>query len=257
MGALHEGHASLIRAARHAGGFVAVSIFVNPTQFGPNEDYARYPRPRDADLALCRNEGVDLVFAPSAEEMYPAPPLTTIHMSRLTETLCGPLRPGHFDGVCTVVMKLFAAVEPDAAYFGEKDAQQLAVVRQMVRDLNLDIEIIGCPIVREADGLALSSRNAYLSADERRRALALSAALQAARQAILAGERDGAAVGRAVRSRLEAADGMTLEYAAVVDPDTLEPLATIGRQALVAVAARVGGTHLIDNVLLRDLARPE
>jgi pantoate--beta-alanine ligase len=253
MGALHEGHASLLRAARADGGFVAVSIFVNPTQFGPHEDLAKYPRPRERDLEICRREGVDLVFMPTPAEMYPAGFATTVHVARLTEKMCGGYRPGHFDGVCTVVAKLLAIVEPDAAYFGEKDAQQLAVVRRMAADLNLTAEIRGCPLVREPDGLAMSSRNAYLKPAERRQALALSATLADAQQAIMAGERDAARVAVAARGRLEAAEGVTLEYVAVVDPDTLEDLVRIEGRVLVAVAARVGATRLIDNVLLRDI----
>jgi pantoate--beta-alanine ligase len=253
MGALHEGHASLIRAARADGGLVAVSIFVNPTQFGPREDLAKYPRPRERDLELCRREGVDLVFLPTVEEMYPAGFATTVHVAGMSETMCGRFRPGHFDGVCTVVAKFLEIVEPDTAYFGEKDAQQLAIVRRMAADLNLAVEIRGCPIVREPDGIAMSSRNAYLSPAERRQALALSAALAEARRAILTGERDAARVAAAVRQRLEAADGVTLEYAVAVDPDTLADLERIGDRVLVAVAARVGATRLIDNVVLRKL----
>jgi len=253
MGALHAGHAGLIRRARAETGCVVVSIFVNPTQFGPGEDLARYPRPRDADIEVCRREGVDLVFAPAVEEMYPAGFATTVRVAGLAETMCGAFRPGHFDGVCTVVAKLLAIVQPDAAYFGEKDAQQLAIVRRMVADLNLPVEVRPCPLVREPDGLAMSSRNAHLSPEERRQALALSAALAEAREAILAGQRDAAAVADRTRRRLEAAPGVRLEYAAVVDPDTLAALGRIGPQVLVAVAARVGATRLIDNVLLRDL----
>ena len=253
MGALHEGHASLMRRARADCGLVVVSLFVNPAQFGPGEDFRKYPRPLDRDLAVCDREGVDVVFAPEAAEMYPAGFATTIRVAGLTEKLCGAFRPGHFDGVCTVVAKLLAIVEPDVACFGEKDAQQLAVVRRMVRDLDLPVEIRGCPLVREPDGLAMSSRNAYLSPAERRQALALSAALAEARQAVARGQRDGPALADLVRRRLEAAEGVRPEYVAVVDPDTLDDLATIGDQVLVAVAARVGTTRLIDNALLRGL----
>jgi pantoate--beta-alanine ligase len=253
MGALHEGHASLIRAARAECGYVVVSIFVNPTQFGPGEDLARYPRPIENDLAVCRREGADLVFTPAAAEMYPEGFATTVRVAGLSEKMCGAFRPGHFDGVCTVVAKLLAIVQPDAAYFGEKDAQQLAIVRRMAADLNLPVEIRGCPLVREPDGLALSSRNAYLSPEERQRALALSAALAEARKAIQSGERDAAAVAGMLRRRLQAATGVELQYVAVVDPDTLADLDRIAGQALVAVAAKVGATRLIDNVLLRDL----
>ncbi|HUU11524.1 MAG TPA: pantoate--beta-alanine ligase [Phycisphaerae bacterium] len=253
LGALHAGHASLLRAARADGGFVVASIFVNPTQFGPGEDLARYPRPLEQDLQVCRREGVDLVFTPSAAEMYPGGPGTTVRVPVLSETMCGASRPGHFDGVTTVVAKLLAIVGPDAAYFGEKDAQQLAIVRRMVRDLNLPVEIRGCPLVRDADGLATSSRNVYLSPEERRRALALGQALAAARDRVVAGERDARALAQDLRQRLDAADGLATEYVAVVDPDTLEDIERIGDQVLVATAVRVGPTRLIDNLLLRDL----
>ena len=257
MGALHAGHASLIRAARADGGCVVVSLFVNPTQFGPGEDLARYPRPMEADLAVCRREGVDVVFHPPAEEMYPDAPRTTVHVAGLTEGLCGAHRPGHFDGVCTVVAKLLNIVGPDAAYFGEKDAQQLAVVRRMAADLNLPTRIVGCPLVRDADGLAISSRNAYLSGEERRQALALGRAVAEARGRIEAGERDARRVADLVEGRLDAAEGVQPEYVAVVDPDTLAPLDRIGGQVLVAVAAYVGKTRLIDNVILRGLSQSE
>jgi len=253
MGALHEGHLSLIRAARGETGCVVVSIFVNPTQFGPGEDLGRYPRPLEKDMEFCRREGVDIVFTPSAAEMYPDGFATRVHVAGMSEKMCGAFRPGHFDGVCTVVAKLFTIVQPDVAYFGEKDAQQLAIVRRMAADLDLPIEIRGCPLVREPDGLAMSSRNAYLSADERRRAPALSAALAEAKLALAAGEREAVKVARAVRQKLEAATGIELQYVAVVDPDTLADLARIADKVLVAVAAKVGTTRLIDNVLLRDL----
>ncbi len=253
MGALHEGHRSLIRAARTDSGFVVVSIFVNPTQFGPGEDLARYPRPIEDDLAACEDEGVDLVFHPPVEEMYPDEPKTTVHVADLTEGLCGAYRPGHFDGVCTVVTKLLGIVRPDAAYFGEKDAQQLAVIRRMAADLNLPVRIRACPLVRDADTLATSSRNRYLSEAERARSLALPRAVLEAGGRIRAGERDARAVERRVREALEAADGVEPQYVAVVDPDTLQPLETVGEQVLVAAAVQVGQTRLIDNVLLRNL----
>jgi pantoate--beta-alanine ligase len=256
MGALHAGHASLFRAARADGYFVVASIFVNPTQFGPGEDFARYPRPLDRDLAACAGERVDLVFTPAAGEMYPAGFATTVRVAGMSQKMCGAVRPGHFDGVCAVVAKLLAIVQPDVAYFGEKDAQQLAIVRRMVADLNLGVEIRGCPIIRESDGLAMSSRNVYLKPDDRRHALALSAALAEAREAILAGDRDGPGVADRVRRHLDAADGVDPQYVAVVDPDTLEDLTRIGDKVLVAVAAKVGATRLIDNVLLRDLRLP-
>jgi pantoate--beta-alanine ligase len=253
MGALHAGHVSLIRAAKADGGLVVASIFVNPTQFGPDEDLSRYPRPTEQDLGVCRHEGVDVVFMPPAAEMYPPGFATAVHVRGMTEKMCGAFRPGHFEGVCTVVAKLLAIVQPDTAYFGQKDAQQLAVVRRMAADLNLPVEIRGCPTVREPDGLAMSSRNVYLSPAQRRQALVLSGALAEARQAILAGERDGPGLARLVRERIEEADGVELQYVAVVDPDTLEDLGRVGSQVLVAVAARVGATRLIDNVLMRGL----
>jgi pantoate--beta-alanine ligase len=254
MGALHDGHTSLLRAARAGDGFIVVSIFVNPTQFGPGEDLAQYPRPLEQDLAVCRREAVGLVFTPSTAEMYPAGFAATVHVADLSEKMCGAFRAGHFDGVCTVVAKLLAIVQPDAAYFGEKDAQQLAIVRRMAADLNLPVEIRGCPLVREPDGLAMSSRNVYLSPPQRQQALALSAALAEAREALRGGERNGERLAAHVRQRLRAAEGVTLEYVAVVDPDTLDDLREVQNQALVAVAARVGTTRLIDNVLLRDLS---
>ena len=253
MGALHEGHASLLGRARAEMGLVVVSLFVNPTQFGPGEDFREYPRPLEKDLEVCRREGADLVFTPTAAEMYPAGLATTVRVAGMSEKMCGAFRPGHFDGVCTVVAKLLGIVQPDAAYFGEKDAQQLAIVRRMAADLNPAVEIRSCPLVREADGLALSSRNAYLSQAERRQALEISRALAEARRAILAGDRDAARIGDGVRRRLAGAEGIGLDYVAVVDPDTLEDLERIGEKALVAAAARVGKTRLIDNVLLRDL----
>jgi pantoate--beta-alanine ligase len=253
MGALHEGHRSLLRTARAETDFVVVSIFVNPTQFGPGEDYRAYPRPLEADLAACREEDLDLVFAPSAEEMYGADAATTVHVAGLTEKMCGRFRPGHFDGVTTVVAKLLNIVGPDVAYFGEKDAQQLAVVRRMVRDLNVPVEVRACPLVRAEDGLAVSSRNAYLSPQERDRARVLGRALSEAREAILAGERDAPRIAEAVRERIEKTEGMALQYVAVVDPDTLEDVETIGEKVLVAVAAEVGEARLIDNILLRHL----
>jgi pantoate--beta-alanine ligase len=260
MGALHEGHAGLLRAAGADGCFTVASIFVNPTQFGPGEDFARYPRPIENDLDLCRREGVDVVFVPSADEMYPEGFATRIRVEGMSAKMCGASRPGHFDGVCTVVAKLLDIVRPDAAYFGEKDAQQLAIVRRMAADLDLSYNdrgepllIRGCPLVREPDGLALSSRNAYLLSDERRQALAISAALEEVRLAILAGARDAGPLADGLRKKLLAAEGVKLEYVAVVDPDTLADLARIDNRVLVAVAARVGRTRLIDNVLLRRL----
>ena len=253
MGALHEGHVSLLRAAGADGGYVVVSVFVNPAQFDEKTDLETYPRPLEDDLAVCEREGVDLIFAPTPEEMYPDGSKTTVRVPGMSETMCGAFRPGHFGGVCTVVAKLLAIVQPDVAYFGEKDAQQLAVVRRMAADLNLPVEIRGCPLIRDPDGLATSSRNVYLSEGERRRALALSRALLEAKDAIAGGERDAGRLADAVCRRLAEAEGVETEYVAVVDPDTLDDLATIGENVLVAAAIRVGRTRLIDNVLLRDL----
>lgn len=248
MGALHRGHVSLIDAAERDGAFVVVSIFVNPLQFGPGEDFARYPRDEQGDLGICRAARVDAVFLPSVEDMYPPGAVTVIHVAKLTDTLCGPFRPGHFDGVATVVAKLLNIVRPDAAYFGEKDAQQLAVIRQMVRDLDMPVDVIGCPIVREADGLALSSRNAYLSEDERRRATAISRALQAARTEIAAGERRADALERHMAAVVTAVRPTAVDYLSVVDAETLQPVEHVERAVLIAAAVRFGATRLIDNI---------
>ncbi len=250
MGALHEGHLSLARAARAQCGSVAASIFVNPTQFAPNEDFSKYPRSFERDCELLEKEGVDLLFAPSAEEMYPQQPLTWITVEGLTDRLCGRSRPGHFRAVATVVAKLFHIVEPDAAFFGQKDAAQAAIIRRMVRDLNLPVEIVVCPIVREPDGLAMSSRNAYLDPGQRQSALALFGSLSAVRLRFEEGESNSA---KLVKRGKEAfgQPAIRLEYLEVVDPETLEPVATVGHSALVAIAALVGTTRLIDNILLR------
>ncbi len=250
MGALHEGHRSLMRTAREGCQIVVVSIFVNPTQFGPGEDFEKYPRPLARDLAVCQEEGVDAVFVPEVGEMYPADAVTTVSVARLTEGLCGRHRPGHFDGVTTVVAKLFNIVQPDRAYFGQKDAQQAAVIRQMVRDLNWPIEVVVCPTVREADGLAMSSRNAYLSPEQRRQALCLSQALNWAKGRIEAGQRDVSKLTAAMREQIEAAGPCEIDYIEVVDAETLEPKASVQGQCLVALAVRIGPARLIDNVLV-------
>jgi pantoate--beta-alanine ligase len=251
MGYFHEGHRSLMRAARAETDVVVVTLFVNPTQFGPNEDLAAYPRDLDGDAAAAESEGVDVLFAPAVEEMYPSgPPLTVVHVARLTEDLCGATRPVHFDGVTTVVTKLFAIVGPSRAYFGRKDYQQLAVIRQMTADLDLPIEVRGCPLVREADGVAMSSRNAYLDPDERSAARVLSEALRAAAAAVVAGERSAAAIESGVRDRVAAQPLVDLEYAEVRDARSLEPRATLDGEVVVAVAAKVGRARLIDNVVL-------
>jgi len=248
MGALHAGHVSLLEAARRDGGYLVVSIFVNPTQFAPGEDFERYPRDEAGDLKICRQHGVDLVFIPTVADMYPPDAATTVHVARLTETLCGPHRPGHFDGVTTVVAKLFNIVQPDVAYFGEKDAQQRAVIRRMVRDLAITIEVVGCPTVRESDGLALSSRNAYLSPQERRQARCLYQALSAARARIERGESDPGAIVAEMRRIIDAAGPAHVDYIDIVDPDSLQPVPRIERRVLVALAVRIGTTRLIDNL---------
>ena len=250
MGFLHEGHRSLMRAARAAHDFVVVTIFVNPLQFGPNEDLDVYPRDLAGDLAACRAEGVDCVFTPSVAEMYPRPPLTTVHVADLTDGLCGAARPTHFDGVTTVVAKLFSIVGACSAYFGRKDAQQLAVITRMADDLNLPVEVVGCPIVREPDGIAMSSRNAYLSPEDRAAAAVLSRSLRAAVDAIAAGERDTARVARLVRDIVAAEPRVEIEYAEVRDAHELTPESKLEGSVLIALAARVGATRLIDNALV-------
>jgi pantoate--beta-alanine ligase len=250
MGAMHAGHASLIRTARAECGFVVVSLFVNPTQFGPNEDFTRYPRTWEEDLRLCEREKVDIVFAPKPAVMYPTGFRTYVEVTQLQDVLCGASRPGHFRGVATVVLKLLHIVQPDTAYFGQKDAQQARMIRQMVRDLDVPVRIRVCPIVRDADGLALSSRNKYLDADQRRRALVLHQALARARRQIEGGERDAAAVQHGMAALIQQTPGAVLDYAAVVDADTLQPLSLLQGEVLLAVAVRFGTTRLIDNLLI-------
>jgi len=255
MGYLHEGHRSLMRAARARTDFVVVTIFVNPLQFGAEEDLDRYPRDLAGDLSQCADEGVDCVFTPSQAEMYPRAPVTAVHVSELTDGMCGAARPTHFDGVTTVVAKLFAIVGPSVAFFGRKDAQQLAVVTRMADDLNLPVEVVGCPLVREPDGLALSSRNVHLHGPDRDRALALSSALRAAERAAAGGERDPRAI-RAAALRAMEPFSVEPEYLELVSPDTLVPVETVDGDVLVAVAARVGATRLIDNTLIHANGRP-
>jgi pantoate--beta-alanine ligase len=250
MGALHEGHLSLVRAAASHSDIVVVSIFVNPTQFGPGEDFTKYPRTFERDSEQLQKSGVDFIFAPAPEEMYPLGATAWVNVEGVSERLDGRSRPGHFRGVTTVVSKLFHIVEPDSAFFGQKDAAQVAVIRRLVRDLNFPVQIVVCPIVREPDGLALSSRNIYLSPEERKSALALSRSMHAIQSQFESGERDAdrlTAVGRQVIGR---ESSVRLDYLEIVDPDTLEPVAEITRPALAAVAAFVGTTRLIDNVLL-------
>jgi pantoate--beta-alanine ligase len=250
MGFFHEGHRSLMRAARAANDFVVVSLFVNPTQFGPTEDLAAYPRDPEGDAAAAEAEGVDVLFAPAVAEVYPVGARTLVHVDGLTDVLCGASRPGHFDGVTTVVAKLFSMIGPCRAYFGRKDAQQLAVIRRMTTDLDLPVEVVGCPLVREADGLAMSSRNSYLAPGERAAAVVLSRALRAAADAVVAGERDAGVVQRLVHDTVAAAPGVELDYAEVVDAATLVPVGKIESDTLVALAAVVGKARLIDNVTI-------
>jgi pantoate--beta-alanine ligase len=250
MGALHAGHRALLARARAENAFVVASVFVNPLQFGPSEDLASYPRDRDADLAVLRAEGTDLVFLPAEGEMWPVPPEVRLRVGGLAERLEGLVRPGHLDGVATVVAKLLHLAGPCRAYFGQKDAQQLAVVRRMVDDLAFPNEIVACPTVREPDGLAVSSRNAYLSAAERRWATALYRALRAGLAAFAAGWRDPADVEAAARDLLEDAPGVEPDYVALVDPVTFEPVKQAEPGQVLATAARVGRTRLIDNVIL-------
>jgi pantoate--beta-alanine ligase len=250
MGYLHAGHISLVQRARAENDHVAVSIFVNPTQFGPQEDLSRYPRDLKRDLELLEAEGVDLVFAPEAPEMYPAGFQTYVEVTEVTRPLEGASRPGHFRGVATVVLKLFNIVQPDRAYFGQKDAQQAAVVRRMARDLDLPLEIVICPIAREVDGLALSSRNVYLNPQERVAATALSRALRAAGERYAAGERSGDALRAAMSAVLAAEPLARPEYVSAADPETLAELERVENGVLLSMAVRIGTTRLIDNVLL-------
>jgi pantoate--beta-alanine ligase len=247
MGALHEGHLSLVRRARSECPAVVASIFVNPLQFGPNEDFAKYPRTFDEDCRQLEAEGVTLLFAPPTAEMYPPDAVTRISVEGIGDRLDGASRPGHFTGVATVVAKLFHAVQPDRAYFGQKDAAQLAVLRQMVKDLNFPLEIVGCPIIRDADGLALSSRNKYLDPTERRQALALRRTLLVIEQSIANGERNSEILLQQGMSELRRQDGVKVDYVAVVDAKTLLPVSAVERGTLVAVAAWIGKTRLIDN----------
>ena len=271
MGALHAGHAALVDAARRECDIVVVSIFVNPIQFNSQDDLSRYPRTLDGDLALCRERGVNLVFAPTAAEVYPQPLECRVDVGHMADHLCGRFRPGHFAGVATVVLKLFQMIQPHRAYFGEKDAQQLAIVRRLVHDFNVPVDIREVATVREPDGLAMSSRNAHLTADERAVAPVLYKALDAARRRIVSGERDASAICAAARdyvaeqyvvsgfSRTETMGqtvDLRLEYLEIVDPVTMQPLAHIDGPVRVAGAMWVGSTRLIDNVLAHDEARP-
>lgn len=247
MGFLHEGHESLIKRAKKENDRVVVSVFVNPTQFGPNEDLESYPRDIKHDEALCSNAGASIIFNPSPSEMYNKDASTTINVLGLTEGLCGAKRPVHFGGVCLVVSKLFNIVTPNRAYFGEKDAQQLAVIKKMVRDLNFNIEVVGCPIVREIDGLAKSSRNSYLSEHERSAALVLNQSLTLAKEALLAGENDPTDIKNIITKKLDSESLGKIDYVEIVDSLTLKPVDIINSSILVAIAVYIGKTRLIDN----------
>jgi len=251
MGALHEGHLALVRRVKETSDLTVVSIFVNPAQFGPHEDYSRYPRdlPRDTDLLIA--EGVDVLFAPEAAEIYPEGASTWVDVAGLSTRLEGASRPGHFRGMATVVLKLFEVVRPTVAAFGQKDAQQAIIIQRMVRDLMLDVEVLVLPTVRDGNGLALSSRNAYLSADERRAAAAIPAALKAAEAAIAGGERDPEVVVARARERIEAEPPLRIDYVELVDTGTLQPVATLEGEMLLAVAVYAGKTRLIDNTVVR------
>jgi pantoate--beta-alanine ligase len=250
MGALHEGHAALIRAAVQPASFVVVSVFVNPTQFGPNEDFAKYPRTLDADQAVCSAAGANLIFAPSAAEMYPEGSVAFVDVAKLGDVLCGASRPGHFRGVCTVVLKLFNIVQPDAAHFGAKDWQQATIIKRMVRDLDVPVRIVVEPTVREADGLALSSRNRYLSPHERAAAPMIHSALLAIRHLASNGQHDASSLQETLHELLAAIPGARVDYARIVHAETLEPVEKLDRPAVAAVAVFLGTTRLIDNISL-------
>lgn len=252
MGSLHEGHESLMDAAREASDRVVVSVFVNPIQFGPGEDYEAYPRDLERDARICERHGVDVVFHPEVDDMYVPAHNTFVVMETLTDSLCGASRPGHFRGVCTVVTKLFNIVQPHRAFFGQKDAQQLAIIKRMVADLNMNVTVVGCPIVREADGLAKSSRNAYLSAEERQAALVLSRAVFAGKEAVEAGERDAAVLKALMSGIIEAEPLARIDYVEVVDGATMQPTDAIGAMALIAMAVYIGNTRLIDNFIFEE-----
>jgi len=249
MGFLHEGHLTLMREGRKRASMLASSLFVNPTQFGPNEDFARYPRNFERDCEMMRTVPVDALFAPAPEAMYPPGSQTWVEATEITKGLCGDHRPGHFRGVTTVVAKLFNIVKPHCALFGEKDYQQLRAIERMVRDLNFDLEIVPVPTVREPDGLAMSSRNAYLTPDQREQALSLSRALAAAGACLKAGARDPGQLADAAKAVLQSTPGVRIEYVEAVDAETLKPMGAIDRPVVVAVAAQVGATRLIDNMV--------
>ncbi len=250
MGALHIGHVSLIEAAARQTDFVIVSIFVNPTQFGADEDFERYPRPFDDDLKICKEHGVDVVFAPTPEQMYPEKNLTWVNVTKLTEPLCGQFRPGHFRGVTTVCMKLFNIIMPDIAFFGQKDAQQVIVIKRMVADLNMPLEIVHCPTVRQDDGLAVSSRNQYLSPQQKKDATLIYKSLQKCREMVESGITDTGELLTQMRKIIRLIPSAKIEYVSIVNAETLENIDRISGKILAAVAIKVGSTRLIDNILI-------
>lgn len=256
MGALHAGHTSLIDAAKTSGAWIVVSIYVNPTQFGPKEDFAAYPRTLETDKATCERAGADLVFVPSNEEMYPVSDQTRVQPGPLAEKLCGPFRPGHFEGVCTVVAKLFNIVQPDSAYFGQKDAQQAVIIERMVEDLRMPLKIVVCPTVREADGLAMSSRNVRLNPEERKMALCLYRALCAGRDRLLGGEASLGRIVAAMRAIIAEYPEIKVDYLSIADPKTLETPVQLADRLLIAGAIRIGQTRLIDNIVV-EIANPK
>ncbi|KRQ86740.1 Pantothenate synthetase [Caloramator mitchellensis] len=252
MGYLHDGHKSLIEYARRENNVVVVSVFVNPTQFGPNEDFERYPRDEERDKKICMNAGCDIMFIPDKDDMYGDNYSTYIDVFNLTEGLCGASRPGHFRGVATVVTKLFNIVKPDRAYFGQKDAQQLAVIKRMVKDLNMDVEVIGCPIVREDDGLAMSSRNTYLNQDERKQALVLYKSLKLAEKMINEGERNANKIKEEMINLIKTAKDAKIDYVEFVDVENLKPVEIVEGEVLIALAVKIGKTRLIDNMTIKS-----
>lgn len=251
MGYLHDGHISLVKKARGENDVVVVSVFVNPTQFGPNEDFDSYPRDENRDANLCKEAGCDILFMPTKEDMYRQNYSTYVEVQGLTEGLCGAKRPGHFRGVTTVVTKLFNIVKPDRAYFGQKDAQQLAVIKRMVKDLDMDVEVVGCEIVRDVDGLALSSRNTYLSEDERKQAPVLYKSLVKAKEAIEKGERISENIIELMEDTIRDAKDAVIDYIEIVNNETLKPVEKIEGEVLIALAVKIGKTRLIDNMVVR------
>ncbi len=253
MGYLHEGHLSLIRRAKEENDYVIVSVFVNPTQFGPNEDYDKYPRSLQQDSHLCENMEVDILFYPSVEEMYPTPYYTYVEVEKITNKLCGASRPGHFRGVTTVVNKLFNIVKPNRAYFGQKDAQQIVVIQQMVKDLNMDVEVVSCSIVREADGLALSSRNSYLNEEERKAALILSQCLFQAKERMISGEKSACKIKKIIEQNIQKESLVSIDYVSIVDATSLEDIEKLEKNILIALAVKIGNTRLIDNIQIKNI----